>query len=108
MYQNIINGAAPQPKPFCTETCIYGPLVVKDSFLRGSPIFSQTVAKRPPELAIACRNGVGCLWCGNLPLHILALACGDGHANLVGQVVPQWAWTDLGANSAKNSLVDMT
>ena len=24
------------------------PLVVKDSFLRGSPIFSQQVAKRPP------------------------------------------------------------
>ena len=24
------------------------PLVVKDSFLRGSPIFSQKVAKRPP------------------------------------------------------------
>ena len=41
---------------FATFGKMIDPLVVKDSFLRGSPIFSQKVAKRP-----RCLRGGGCM-----------------------------------------------
>ena len=44
---------------FCHLGKMFDPLVVKDSFLGGSPILSQKVAKRPP-----CDRGKEC-WGGN-------------------------------------------